>query len=529
MLLSGQRFVRFVGSFALILAIVWYTYVYTSVPSAAVSLKNHFINGEEELEVGQTRTVVTTITDKVVATSTVTHVVTKVPAGGSMSTATVTSFARIRPAKPIPATTTINREFERYRGMVEEYQKVLSVQDKELLQQLTSTSTRQNRLKRMYELDGAEEWLQFVLDNDDSAMPPLTKFAQQYIYDRQHPNPASCKDKQFLVLNTNWDLNGLGTVVHGTGWVLGLALRLNRILVYNDAGAPGENFVEPGCGRTRSLDCIFESFSSCTSGDATPENSIYVENYWKVPKSIWPERSTSAVPPVLGEALRRQFSDMHEDAIKYWWRTQAAAYMMRMNGPAMARLRELRFDPVMQRANTIDPKTGGTMNVPVPFPLPDGSFSMHVRHGDKGIEMELIPFKDFVDRAEEHAAMNMIMSRKVCFISTEDAGVIEEAKIIGNAWISSNTTSNQNWTWIYSDIPRINGGPKEQLDAFGNRTDMTIKWMQQLFFAIEAPYIVGTRGSGWNRMIDELRCVWLDCRTPYMEVGPFEDWVHYNF
>lgn len=52
-----------------------------------------------------------------------------------------------------------------------------------------------------------------------------------------------------------------------------------------------------------------------------------------------------------------------------------------------------------------------------------------------------------------------------------------------------------------------------------------VEWMQQLFFAIEAPYILGTRGSGWNRMIDELRCIWVDCRTPYMEVGPFEDWV----
>jgi len=99
---------------------------------------------------------------------------------------------------------------------------------------------------------------------------------------------------------------------------------------------------------------------------------------------------------------------------------------------------------------------------------------MHVRHGDKGIEMELIPFSAYVKKAEEYAAMNMIMARKECFISTEDVKVIEEAKETANAWISPNTTSNQNWTWIWSDIPRINGGPKEQLNKFGNRTDMTI-------------------------------------------------------
>ena len=55
--------------------------------------------------------------------------------------------------------------------------------------------------------------------------------------------------------------------------------------------------------------------------------------------------------------------------------------------------------------------------------------------------------------------------------------------------------------------------------------DKPAEWMLQLLMAIEASYVLGTRGSGWNRMIDELRCIWVDCRTPYIEVGPFEDWV----
>ena len=34
------------------------------------------------------------------------------------------------------------------------------------------------------------------------------------------------------------------------------------------------------------------------------------------------------------------------------------------------------------------------------------------------------------------------------------------------------------------------------------------------------PALVGTRNSNWNRLIDELRCVWVDkCHHPYVEVG----------
>jgi len=150
-------------------------------------------------------------------------------------------------------------------------------------------------------------------------MPPLTKFTQEYIYKWQHPDPSECSKKQFLVIPHYWDNNGLGTVVHATGWILGLAMRHNRILVYQDSRAPGQNFVEPDCKTgpsTRSLDCIFESFSSCSTQNIRPDNNITLFNYWKIPAEL--NISTSAIPPVFGQALKNGFPDMHEDAIKYW-------------------------------------------------------------------------------------------------------------------------------------------------------------------------------------------------------------------
>jgi hypothetical protein len=47
--------------------------------------------------------------------------------------------------------------------------------------------------------------------------------------------------------------------------------------------------------------------------------------------------------------------------------------------------------------------------------------------------------------------------------------------------------------------------------------------LENLFLALEATHFVGTRGSNWNRLIDELRGVWpgdvASCCQPYAEVA----------
>jgi hypothetical protein len=42
--------------------------------------------------------------------------------------------------------------------------------------------------------------------------------------------------------------------------------------------------------------------------------------------------------------------------------------------------------------------------------------------------------------------------------------------------------------------PGLNTSPETQLKEFGNRTDLTIKWVLQLVMAIECDAFVGTRG-----------------------------------
>ena len=77
-------------------------------------------------------------------------------------------------------------------------------------------------------------------------------------------------------------------------------------------------------------------------------------------------------------------------------------------------------------------------------------------------------------------------------------------------------------TFIYTRMPRLVGGhvmsnwkqtPDESEGSF-------YAHLLQLLMALEADAWVGTRGSNWNRLIDELRCVWVDkCQGVYVEVG----------
>ena len=82
--------------------------------------------------------------------------------------------------------------------------------------------------------------------------------------------------------------------------------------------------------------------------------------------------------------------------------------------------------------------------------------------------MDLVPFFKYVEVAHDFTAQNPLTSVKTAFISTEDNSIFEEAKQTF-AVPNESTTSAKDWVFYYSDIPRINGSPEEQLNAFGNR------------------------------------------------------------
>lgn len=93
------------------------------------------------------------------------------------------------------------------------------------------------------------------------------------------------------------------------------------------------------------------------------------------------------------------------------------------------------------------------------FPLPRGVVSMHVRHGDKGVEMPLVPAVDYMWAAESRlVALNPLSLVRGAFVSTEDPGVLDDAVAVTRGAFEGLPPGNPlaRWGFVWSDIPRHN-------------------------------------------------------------------------
>lgn len=183
----------------------------------------------------------------------------------------------------------------------------------------------------------------------------------------------------------------------------------------------------------------------------------------------------------------------------------------------------------------------------LPLPLPHGTISAHVRHGDKHKEMSLVSELEYLTAARRlvevptdsalsaekwrsfrfsaavknaarvvaHSTMPPL-SRSL-FVSTEDAPAI------GNL---ARAAAPLGWSVLASQIPRLNDGPVAQMkDAGLPAVQLTRLHFGQLLMALEADAWIGTYASNWCRLIDELRGVWVPkAAGPYVEVGVVEDY-----
>jgi hypothetical protein len=201
-------------------------------------------------------------------------------------------------------------------------------------------------------------------------------------------------------------------------------------------------------------------------------------------------------------ALQAEFPSMTMPQIKYWWRGQSVAYLMRFNNNTLRVLRALRHDQALHY---------GTRTVP--FPLPANTIAVHIRGGDKRAEMTLVPAPNYAAAVFQLIELMPHSFSRTVFVSGDDPQSIDEARRLIEA---------RHMAFIYTRMPRLAGGhrmsewraaPDESAGSFYGH-------LLQLLMALEADAWVGTRGSNWNRLIDELRCVWVDkCQGVYVEVG----------
>lgn len=225
----------------------------------------------------------------------------------------------------------------------------------------------------------------------------LTKATQHYIHEKQ--NPSKCEGHRYLILNKfpGDDSFGLGAIVQRITDYLSVAIQTNSVLLYAEDSSPGEHFIqEPKDGGSsycgRSLDCVFQKLSQCKS-DAQKGMDGKVQSVFALPVhdsivdldvEAYLKKRGSPIPPIFETALRSIQPDITGEMLKYWWRAQAAGYIMRLNGATSSRMKELRLGKDIKQLGLQWDVDGNPQEVGLPFPMPEGTISMHVRHGDKG-------------------------------------------------------------------------------------------------------------------------------------------------
>ncbi|KAI5807545.1 hypothetical protein DFH27DRAFT_640387 [Peziza echinospora] len=491
-----------------------------------------------------------------------------------------------------------------FRAYDEDYQDMLTPEDRELISTLRSYKLKEptkkasegaqtsdtpliemqreahiRAFRNLYSIGSGlpsapHTWLEYIDGLDPNMLAPLTHIAQNYLHNHQNPSKARCeRDTLFLVLPSYRTHSGLGSILHGASHALSTAIRSGRVLIYderdgdgNGKGMPGTIFSGPqGCHsdgdrKVLGMDCFFQSVTSCSWSnvrlDGEDANALLYKPYdstgnanFKHPVFGYKTRYGD-IPPVLGSLLL-EWEDINSagsrirtspNSRKLWWRAQAVGYLARINNKSLEVIRKARLGE-FQTENLLPLKRSGlrgNTSVLVPFPLPQGALSIHVRHGDKAGEMDLVPFSSYVLAAEKIANENpwRDLVSKAAFVTTEDPKVIGE--IMGLSIKSSNistlqqTTSNLEWTFFWTDgVPRHNSGPAAEMtqaSSEGIAAATTLVHLGELMMSLEATGgWVGTRASNWCKLIDELAGVWVGKGGIFIEVGNPMDWVDYHF
>ncbi len=184
----------------------------------------------------------------------------------------------------------------------------------------------------------------------------------------QHRSPAECATAQYRSI-PNW-VGGFGSQIHVAGVLVAGAVAEGRIWFWDKEA--GHRLAQPAhCGNVTNWECYFRAPTNCS-----PEIYATESNTVRTAPGDWP--SLTFVPPAMQQRVAEVAPHMCVNETKYWWRTQSAAYIMRLNARTVEAVAQLRRGEAMVRIGSPDrgtaPRTAARLRNHESglFPLPRG-------------------------------------------------------------------------------------------------------------------------------------------------------------
>ncbi|OHT15390.1 hypothetical protein TRFO_14146 [Tritrichomonas foetus] len=302
------------------------------------------------------------------------------------------------------------------------------------------------------------------LFRNHSKVLPKTREFQEWLY--KHQNPMKCEDKKYIeVTISDW---GFGAVMKHVSRKFVTALKNGYIVIMHRnkwVWASNGDF----CRNDRSFFCFFEEISNCSNYYYSIKSGKNIMHYQG---NVYP--SPFHYPNWLEDFLRDTPIYQNPEAMLFYTTAQIYTYLMRPN----KRLLKWMDDYVKNDSLHTDTRYNKI------------DVAMHVRHGDKGSEMKLVPTMDYVKALR---IIQRIENRKnlTVYVTSEDHNAIKDLK-----------EKVKDCTILYYNQKRANGGFKQ----FRNDGEyLTLVTMMNLREAIRSKYYIGTEKSNWGYMVHLLR------------------------
>jgi hypothetical protein len=270
---------------------------------------------------------------------------------------------------------------------------------------------------------------------------------QQRIFEHQHP--PTCEGRSLAQIQSPWK-GGFGSQMHFVAGHLSEAIDRNEILVYPRIFA-SHGTDSRQCGARYSMNCYFEPLSNCTPG---PDSRVRIsrnDNYAQMDR----------FPRFVAHVLNGSVVDP-QAFLRYWW-DHALAYCTRLNLKTRALIDE-QMEAIGDHWNT------GGFDV-----------AIHIRHGDKASEMELVDDINYLRVVE---LLRKLEGRNLTvYLATDDPASFEFfQRQTGIAVFGSRSTSHELF-------------------------DRSINYLRDIVAPSRAKYQIGTYGSNGDRWMKALATV----------------------